>query len=319
MGNQVAGTYISQQLPFADARSYQLYEDLETATYSRRIVRPSMDEPAAQQFVDPEPLYESGVDLGVRVGLFGQHLRLDPSSASHLQEVSEVLATRTPILDVGCGLGEPLLPVGPTIFDHADVVGGDLSLSQLRSIVERTGPASPVRVARFDAARLPIRSRSVAAVLARHMLYHVPDPRIAAAEAARVLEADGMLVATTNSSRSRPELQDTHREAVRLLEGTDVPRMSRNFDAETGATKLAHSFTAVRAVPWSGVLDFPDLEAVLSYYRSTAYFRMAFNDADRRQRLAEEVTNRLLARCGPNRPALTVAGAVFVCTRPRHS
>ena len=34
MGNQVAGTYISQQLPFADARSYQLYTDIETATYS---------------------------------------------------------------------------------------------------------------------------------------------------------------------------------------------------------------------------------------------------------------------------------------------
>ena len=33
MENQVAGAYISQQLPFADARSYQLYEDIETATY----------------------------------------------------------------------------------------------------------------------------------------------------------------------------------------------------------------------------------------------------------------------------------------------
>ena len=35
MDNQVAGAYISQQLPFADARSYQLYTDIETATYSR--------------------------------------------------------------------------------------------------------------------------------------------------------------------------------------------------------------------------------------------------------------------------------------------
>ncbi len=34
MDNQVAGTYISQQLPFADARTYQLYTDIETATYS---------------------------------------------------------------------------------------------------------------------------------------------------------------------------------------------------------------------------------------------------------------------------------------------
>ncbi len=34
MANQVAGAYISQQLPFADARSYQLYTDIETATYN---------------------------------------------------------------------------------------------------------------------------------------------------------------------------------------------------------------------------------------------------------------------------------------------
>ena len=253
------------------------------------------------------------------MGVFGQHLRLDPGSVSRLQEVSEALATRAPILDVGCGLGEPLLPVGPTIFDHDHVVGGDLSLSQLRSIIRRSGPADPVRVARFDAARLPFRSRSVAAVLARHMLYHVPDPRVAAAGAARVLTPDGMLVATTNSSRSRPELQDSHRETVRLLGGDDVPRMSRNFDAETGATKLTESFAHVRTLPWSGVLDFPDLEAVLSYYRSTAYFRMAFDDQGQREHLAEEVARRLLARFGPDRPALTVAGAVFVCTGPRHT
>ena len=33
MDNQIAGTYMSQQLPFADVRSYQLYIDIETATY----------------------------------------------------------------------------------------------------------------------------------------------------------------------------------------------------------------------------------------------------------------------------------------------
>ncbi len=33
MANGVAGAYISQQLPFADRRSYQLFEDIETATY----------------------------------------------------------------------------------------------------------------------------------------------------------------------------------------------------------------------------------------------------------------------------------------------
>ncbi len=144
-------------------------------------------------------------------------------------------------------------------------------------------------------------------------------PGFAAAEAARVLEADGMLVATTNSSRSRPEMQDSHRHAVRLLGGKDVPRMSRNFDAETGSAKLAESFADIGTVPWSGVLDFPDVEAVLSYYRSTAYFRMAFDNEDQREHLADEVARLLGDRFGPHRPALSVSGAVFVCTGPRHS
>ena len=34
MDNQVAGTYFSQQLPFGDPRSYQLYIDIETGTYN---------------------------------------------------------------------------------------------------------------------------------------------------------------------------------------------------------------------------------------------------------------------------------------------
>ncbi len=33
VANSVSGIYISQLLPFADARSYQLFEDIETATY----------------------------------------------------------------------------------------------------------------------------------------------------------------------------------------------------------------------------------------------------------------------------------------------
>ena len=37
MDNQVAGTYISQQLPFADTRTYQLYTDIESATYSHIV------------------------------------------------------------------------------------------------------------------------------------------------------------------------------------------------------------------------------------------------------------------------------------------
>ena len=148
------------------------------------------------------------------------------------------------------------------------------------------------------------------------MLYHVPDPRLAAAEAARVIRDDGLFVATTNSSRSRPELQDAHTSAVAELGGRLVERMSANFDAESGGQKLAGLFRRVQAEPWSGVLAFPAVDAVLDYYRSTAYFRMAFDSEAQRTRLAERVAEILRSRFSDGPAPLTVGGTVFICKGP---
>ena len=162
------------------------------------------------------------------------------------------------------------------MLERPDVIAGDLSSRQLRSIgMATSGP--PPSLLQFDAAHLPFRAASFALALARHMLYHVPDPRQAVAEAARVICHDGLFVATTNSSSSRPELQDAHTEAVTDLGDRLVERMSTNFDAESGGPKLAGSFRRVHAEQWSGVLAFPAVDGVLDYYRSTAYFKMAFD------------------------------------------
>ena len=59
--------------------------------------------------------------------------------------------------------------------------------------------------------------------------------------------------------------------------GRPVERMSTNFDAESRGQKLAGSFRRVHAEQWSGVLAFPAVDGVLDYYRSTAYFKMAFD------------------------------------------
>ena len=219
-------------------------------------------------------------------------------------------------MDIGCGVGVPLLPVGPTVLERPGVIAGDLSLRQLRSI-RRTAPEQPPRnLVQFDATRLPFRSASFGATMARHMLYHVPDPRQAAAEAARVIRDDGLFVATTNSSSSRPELQSAHTSAVADLGGRLVDRMSTNFDAESGGEKLAGSFRRVDAEPWSGVLAFPTVEEVLDYYRSAAYFKLAFESDAQRARLAERVNEILRSEFGDGPAPLTVGGAVFVCKEP---
>ena len=266
-------------------------------------------------FVDPRPLYETESLLSTRVGAFGRYLAVDSASQSLFEHVTSKIARCLPVLDIGCGVGVPLLPVGPTVFERPDVIAGDLSLRQLQSIREASLKHQPNFI-QFDATRLPLRSASFGSAVARHMLYHVPDPRQAAAEAARVLRDDGLFVATTNSSNSRPELQDAHTEAVADLGGRLVERMSTNFDAESGGQKLAGSFLEVRAEPWSGVLAFPAVDAVLDYYRSTAYFKMAFDPEAQRSRLAERVAEILRSRFGDGPAPLTVGGAIFICKGP---
>lgn len=267
------------------------------------------------QFIDPGPLYKTEAPLSRRVGAFRRYLVVDSASRSLFRDVTQEIACYSPIADIGCGVGVPLLPVGPTVLDRQDVIAGDISLRQLQSI--REDESEPRRnLLQFDAACLPFKGAAFGSAVARHMLYHVRDPRLAAAEAARVIRDDGLFVATTNSSRSRPELQNAHTEAVTDLGGRLVERMSTNFDAESGRQKLTGSFQQVRAAPWSGVLAFPNVDSVLDYYRSTAYFKMAFDSGPDRARLAERVAEILDARFGGGPAPLTVGGAVFICTGP---
>ena len=74
------------------------------------------------------------------------------------------------------------------------------------------------------------------------------------------------------------------------------------------------SFLEVHAEPWAGVLAFPTVNAVLDYYRSTAYFKMAFDVEADRSRLAGRVSEILRARFGDGPAPLTVGGAIFICT-----
>ena len=194
-----------------------------------------------RRFVDPCYLYRTEGPLERRVSAFSRYLIVDETTQSLFNYVSQLLTDRSPILDIGCGVGVPLLPVGPTVFDRQEFIAVDLSLRQLKSILDVADDPIP-RLLQVNATELPFPSGSFGAALARHMLYHIPRPQLAIAEAARVVCEDGVFIATTNSSHSRPELQDAHQKAVDELGGRLVERISQVFDAETGGHKLTSSF-----------------------------------------------------------------------------
>ena len=70
-----------------------------------------------------------------------------------------------------------------------------------------------------------------------------------------------------------------------------------------------------RAAPGQ-FLAFPAIEAVLDYYQSTAYFKLAFDAEEDRDRLARRVARILTSRFKSGPVALTVGGAIFTCTGP---
>jgi SAM-dependent methyltransferase len=147
----------------------------------------------------------------------------------------------TPVLDVGCGEGELArhLPDGSW-------VGVDSSPTMLARAPEPSVQA--------EATALPFEDASFASVALLYVLYHLPDPERALAEARRVLRAGGLVAVAAPSRYDSPEL----RHALQAAPLT--------FDAEVAPELLGDLFTDVEVERWDApLLELPTRDAVRDY------------------------------------------------------
>jgi ubiquinone/menaquinone biosynthesis C-methylase UbiE len=106
------------------------------------------------------------------------------------------------------------------------------------------GPGSASRLS--DAQQLPFADASLDALVANHMLYHVPDRARALREFARVLKPRGWLFATTNGERQRGAEISALVEAFNRLHGGALAAGRRmNFTLESGKPELEGYFRQV--------------------------------------------------------------------------
>jgi SAM-dependent methyltransferase len=110
------------------------------------------------------------------------------------------LADATRVLDVGAGTGA-LTGALRNAAPRASVMSLDASSDMLKVAHDGAG----ARVCLADAARLPVASRSIDAVLLAYVLFHLDHPERALREAARVLRPNGRVGTVTWASERQPE------------------------------------------------------------------------------------------------------------------
>jgi SAM-dependent methyltransferase len=168
------------------------------------------------------------------------------------------------LLELGSGLAD-LCAWAQTQLD-GEVVAIDSS-PRMVELAKRAG----VKAVQADMRRLPFADASFACVVACAVLYHVPDPEKAITEAARVLDAEGLLLATTGSDDKRERNR-----AWGSLFMEEIPtRPPLSFSRENGLDLLLRHFRNVERVDCDGTLVFPTRERLVRYVQALPLARDA--------------------------------------------
>lgn len=145
-----------------------------------------------------------------------------------------------------------------------------------------------------DAQNLPFEAGAFDAVVANHMLYHVPDRAAAVREFHRVLKPGGWLYCATNGAGHLHELDEIGVRFVRevlALEGELEMPSARAFALENGAALLDTAFTGVELRRYVDALVVTEVEPLLAYIRSGKFGVVLTDDivAALHQFLADEM------------------------------
>ena len=170
------------------------------------------------------------------------------------------------ILELACGNGllwkenANRIPAGWKIT-LSDLSPGMLDAAWRNLVV--TGRAFQFK--EIDAQSIPFEDETFDAVIANHMLYHVPDRPKAILEIKRVLKAGGRLIATTVGENHMKEMNGW---LTRVSGGQLSGMYSLPFILENGAEQLGEFFNGASLSRYRDNLEVTEVEPVIAYIRS---------------------------------------------------
>lgn len=222
------------------------------------------------KFTDPQYLkddqYRDSLNLDARVVI---HQRFSTNPYGWFKWVFDhllALPEDARILELGCGHANlwkdnvGRIPTGWSVI-LSDLSSGMVNAAWRNLVV--TGRA--FKFEEIDAQSIPYESESFDAVIANHMLYHLPDRQKGLAEIKRVLKPGGCLIATTVGARHLQEINDW----LSRISGDKLSGMSSlSFLLENGLEQLKPFFTRITLERYSDNLEVTETEPIISYLRS---------------------------------------------------
>ncbi|MCL9759689.1 class I SAM-dependent methyltransferase [Frankia sp. AiPa1] len=227
------------------------------------------------------------------------------------RHVAAALSPRLPgarLLEIGVGTG--LIAAG-LAGQGRQVLGVDLSSEMLEHARLRV----PGRLARADAARLPLRPASIDGALAVHVLHLVGDPGAVLAELARVLRPGGRLAVVGGGELAQPsdvgavlgdlraalrsfQLRQDRSDAVQALAAERGLRLAETFTfprEDRGILSPREAADQVESRVWSHLWDLDDAEWARAVAPALDQLR-ALPDQDRARPGSRSSTARIFER-----------------------
>ena len=204
------------------------------------------------------------------------------------------------VLEIGCGTGLLWRRNRERIPASWRLMLTDFSFGMVEAARATGVPAS---FTQSDAQQIPFRTASLDAVIANHMLYHVPDLPRALSEIQRTLKPGGKFFATTNSVTHMRELGE-----LTSRFGVHPGSATLTFTLENGEPILAKHFASVRRIDFNDTLVVPEVEPLVAYIFSMSSAQKIRGSEDEQQ-LRQMIAERI-ARDGAFR--ITNAAGLFI-------
>ncbi len=210
--------------------------------------------------------YQDSANLSARADL---HQRFSTNPISWQSWVFDQidLPDDSKILEVGSGPGY-LWQQNQTRLFKWDICLSDLSAGMLREAKTALESYEGIRYVVHDACNIPSPKSAFDAVIANHMLYHLPNIPAALKEIKRVLKPGSCLYAATNGKAHMHEI-----EVWRSLFGSDhggpawgTP--TSRFSLENGEDLLQQEFKYIRLLDYPDSLIVDQVEPIIRYIRS---------------------------------------------------